>query len=157
MYKNIKGFSTIEISIAIAIVLILVMLSAPNVVIWMDNENLNSTARGLKVNLEMAKARAIKENAFVITNLSASSYTIFVDNGSGGGFANDGVRSGQEEILANKSVLNNVTINLTAPNLTSIRFNGRGIPNVTGSIVLNNNMGKTKRININIIGRITIQ
>jgi len=149
------GFTLLELMVVIAMVAILTAIAIPNTISWRNNAKLNGDVLNLRGDLEMAKLRAIKENANVAVLFNANGYEIFIDNGDGGGVANNWVRDGEEVLLTNKQLSDGVTM---ATNFTSPRaqFTPRGRCN-GGTAVITNSAGTTKSIAVSIIGRIRVQ
>ncbi len=75
-------FTTAEFVITIAIVGILTAIAIPNFMVWRSNSKLIGASHNLRGNLEMAKFRAIPENAtvavlltFITTDVRSNDYT----------------------------------------------------------------------------------
>ncbi len=80
--KKNAGFTTAEFVITIAIVGILTAIAIPNFMVWRSNSKLIGASHNLRGNLEMAKFRAIPENAtvavlltFITTDVRSNDYT----------------------------------------------------------------------------------
>ena len=125
-----KGFSVLELVIAIAIVAILASVALPSFVSWQRSHRLRGAATNLMADLEAAKMRAVRENSFVAVLFSGDSYTIFVDNGAGGGVVGDWTRNGAEALVQQRSLPTGVNIPVADLTLADkrVRFNGRGLP-----------------------------
>ena len=149
------GFTLLELMVVVAMVAILTAIAIPNTISWQNNAKLNGDVFNLRGDLEMAKLRAIKENANVAVLYNANGYEIFIDNGDGGGVADNWVRDGAEVLLTNKQLSDGVTM---TTNFTSsrARFTDRGRCN-GGTAVITNSAGTTKSIVVSIIGRIRVQ
>lgn len=149
------GFTILELAVVVAMVAILTAIAIPNTISWRNNAKLNGDVFNLRGDLEMAKLRAIKENANVAVLFNANGYEIFVDNGDGGGVADNWVRDGEEVLLINKQLSNGVTM---ATDFTNSRagFTDRGRCD-GGTAVITNSAGTTKNIVVSIIGRIRVQ
>ncbi len=149
------GFTILELAVVVAMVAILTAIAIPNTISWRNNAKLNGDVLNFRGDLEMAKLRAIKENANVAVLFNANGYEIFIDNGDGGGVENNWVRDGGEMLLINKQLSDGVTM---ATNFTNsrARFTGRGRCN-GGTAVITNSAGTTKSIVVSIIGRIRVQ
>ncbi len=83
----------------------------------------------MKSAMNMAKLRAIRENATVavVFQIATNSYEIFVDNGAGGGAANNWVRDGGEIRLNLATLPAGVTMPEVVFNAaTRFSFNGSG-------------------------------
>lgn len=134
--------------------------------------------RELYTDLQKAKAEAIKRNAYVVTVFSPGtyssegkigSYTIFVDDGSGGGESDNFIHDGDEKVMAFKTMPQNVSLydagfsNIDSNN-DKILFNNLGLPIIKtqnkfifGSIYLRNNKGKHYKVSISKYGGISIK
>jgi hypothetical protein len=98
-----------------------------------------------------------------VVEFNTDSYTIFVDNGEGGGTAADWNRNGSEIIAQDRDLPTGVqidTASLSFPSFNSkTRFNGRGIPpDILGpEIVSIANTINGRLITINRLGFINVQ
>jgi prepilin-type N-terminal cleavage/methylation domain-containing protein len=63
--RNIKGLTIFEVLVVLGILAIVSAFVAPNFVSWRSDVKLRGAANNLKADLEMAKARAIRENNWV--------------------------------------------------------------------------------------------
>jgi hypothetical protein len=99
---------------------------------------------------------AIRENAFVVVNMLANGYRVFVDNGAGAN-AGNWECDVDERLLVSRQMQPGISIDLAATNLVNdrTRFNDRGLPENFGIIVLNSRAGQ-RQINLNRLGRITV-
>lgn len=162
LQKN-SGFTALELATTIAIVAVIAALVMPPYLRWNRAHRLEGAATNLTADLEMAKVRAIRENAFVVVEFNTDSYTIFVDNGEGGGTAADWNRNGGEIIAQDRDLPTGVqidTASLSFPSFNSkTRFNGRGIPpDILGpEIVSIANTINSRLITINRLGFINVQ
>lgn len=163
MLRKNSGITALELATTIAIVAIIAALSMPPYLKWMRTRRLEGAATNLTADLEMAKVRAIRENAFVVVEFNAGSYSIFVDNGEGGGTAADWNRNGSEIVAQNRDLPSGVQIDTGSLSFPSIysktRFNGRGIPpDIIGpEIVSIANSVNSRQISINRLGFINVQ
>ena len=163
MLRKNSGFTALELATTIAIVAVIAALVMPPYLRWNRAHRLEGAATNLTADLEMAKVRAIRENAFVVVEFNTDSYTIFVDNGEGGGTAADWNRNGSEIIAQDRDLPTGVQIDtgsLSFPSFNSkTRFNGRGIPpDILGpEIVSIANTINSRLITINRLGFINFQ
>jgi prepilin-type N-terminal cleavage/methylation domain-containing protein len=149
-----SGFTVIELLIVVAILAILASIALPNILAPSNRAKLRGTISNLRGDLQTAKMMAIRENAFVVVNMQATGYEVFVDNGAGGN-AGNWVRDADERLLASRLMEPGVTIDLAATNLSDdrTRFNDRGLPENFGKIVLTSPAGQ-RQLNVNRLGRI---
>ncbi len=163
MLRKNSGFTALELATTIAIVAVIAALVMPPYLRWNRAHRLEGAATNLTADLEMAKVRAIRENAFVVVEFNTDSYTIFVDNGEGGGTSADWNRNGSEIIARDRDLPTGVQIDtgsLSFPSFNSkTRFNGRGIPpDILGpEIVSIANTINSRLITINRLGFINVQ
>lgn len=134
-----SGFTLMELMIGIAIIGILSSIAIPNYMAYLPKHRLSQGTRAVYAALQYARLRAVKDQRSVVAsfNTGADSYTVFADDGSGGGTANDGVRNGAEPIL--KTAALPMTVNMTlaafAGGVPWTRFDSRGLPNGLGGSV----------------------
>ena len=163
MLRKNSGITALELATVIAIVAVIAALAMPPYLRWMRAHRIEGATTNLTADLEMAKVRAIRENAFVVVEFNADSYSIFVDNGEGGGTAADWNRNGSEILAQNRDLPTGVQIDTGSLNFppfdTKTRFNGRGIPpDIDGEndISISNSV-KSRLISINRLGFIEVQ
>jgi Tfp pilus assembly protein FimT len=162
MRKN-SGITAFELMTTIAIVAVIAAFVMPPYLKWNRNRRLEGAVINLTADLEMAKIRAIRENAFVVVEFGPKSYTMFLDTGDGfGGLPNWSRDPGELRIL-NREMPAGVQIDtgsLSFPAFsTKARFNGRGIPpDILGSEAIPiANAVKSRLITINRLGFIAVQ
>ena len=150
------GFSLMELMVVIMIIAIMAAITVPNVGTWVQNHRLSSTARDIYSMLQMSRLRAAKENANVAFSFNSSGYSAFVDNGRGGGIANDTIQNGTELTVFTGTFEGGVTYNgATVPQMA---FDARGFPTAFGTtIFLSNSVGATKQVILSSAGNIRIQ
>jgi prepilin-type N-terminal cleavage/methylation domain-containing protein len=159
MRKN-SGFSAFEVAVALAIVAIIAAFVMPNFLTWLRDYRLRGATNNLISDLEMAKIRAIRENAIVSVVFQAGHYDVFIDNGAGANASNC-TFNGDETRLRDRDLPTGVSIDINNINLNGncARFNGRGVPQDIANqetIPLFNERG-TRQISINRIGYIQVQ
>ena len=156
MQKN-SGFTAYELAVTIAIMAVIAAMTLPPYLKWWRSSRLQSGVSNLTVDLEMAKTRAIRENASVVIEFSTGSYIIFVDNN------NDWNPNNGEDVLLNRTLPAGVLIDtaeLSFPTVADkLRFTGRGIP---FDIVSNEEIQviqahNNRKITINRLGNIDVQ
>ncbi len=144
------GFTIVELVIVIAMLGILAGIGSPALMEAYRNFKLRGEVRDLYSALQNARLVAIKENESVVIQFSPQAYTtdggvgsyyIFVDNGDGaGGVADNDVRDGTEEVLADVTMPSGISLipSSASPTFTDTSFNGRGLPGNQGSIEIRN-------------------
>ena len=156
MRKN-SGFTAYELAVTIAIISVIAALTLPPYLKWWRTSRLQSAVSNMTTDLEMAKTRAIRENAVVVIEFYSGSYTIFVDNNK------DWNPNNGEDIVLNRSLPAGVfvdTASLEFPTVNDkIRFNGRGIPFeiVSEEEIQVNQASNNRKIKINRLGNINVQ
>ena len=160
--KKQNGFTIYELLTVIAIIAVLAAIATPNISAWRTEAKLRGASNNLRADLQLAKLRALRVNAFVALVFTANGYTIFLDNGASAG---DWNLDADESLLRNRQFPAGVTIALPttfdSPN-NRTRFNGRGFPDqatltgggLTGSVTLQNSGGSQMQLTINRLGRI---
>jgi len=95
---NDKGFTLIEMMVVVALIGIMLSIAVPSILSQRPLWKSNGTARELLTNMRMTQSKAIRAGEpHAITFFTATKkYTIFSDNGDGGGTAGDGIQNGTE-------------------------------------------------------------
>jgi prepilin-type N-terminal cleavage/methylation domain-containing protein len=138
MTKN-HGFTLLELMIAIVIIAILSGFTIVGYIRWLPKYKLGSAVRNMQCTIQLARFSAVKENSTVTVEFDTSSDSclVFVDDGSGGGFAGDGIQNGSEKLVKNLEMP--AGIQLISPTFgPKLQFSNRGMPDVGGSIVMEN-------------------
>ena len=163
--KKQNGFTIYELLTVIGIIAILSTIAIPNMISWRSEAKLRGAFNNLNGDLQMAKLRALRENAIVVVQFSANGYSIFIDNGAGANTGNWNLDA-DEALIINRKLPAGITIALPtsfdSPN-NRTRFNGRGLPDpatltgggLTGTITLKNSGGSQMQITLNRLGRIS--
>jgi prepilin-type N-terminal cleavage/methylation domain-containing protein len=156
-----SGFTAFEVAITLAIVAVLATAVMPSFLKWLQGHRLRGAAINLVADLEMAKVRAIREGSFVAIQFATDNYTVFIDNGVGGGTAGDMIRNGAESLVQYRPLPVGVQVVLADVTLADnrMRFNSRGVaPDLVGeaSVPLANLTGR-KDVRINRLGSLRTQ
>jgi prepilin-type N-terminal cleavage/methylation domain-containing protein len=137
------GFTLLEILYVIVIVAILSAVATPFIRNWLADIRVKTAARQVQLDLMWARSQAIHLNTRVVIKVTAvgnatgctvsgGGYTIFADNGAGGGIAGDGVQNGSEPTL--KSVVFQaaggpcISVSTTNPAGQVMGFTAKGLP-----------------------------
>jgi type IV fimbrial biogenesis protein FimT len=161
--KKQDGFTIYEVLTVIAILAVLASLAIPNMISWRTEAKLRGATNNLRADMQMAKLRALRENAIVAVVFTADGYSIFLDNGVNAG---DWNLDADESLLKTKQLPPGVTIILPTTFSSSnnrTRFNGRGFPDqatltgggITGTVMLQNTIGSQMQLTMNRLGRIS--
>jgi len=153
-----KGFTIMELMVAIATLAILSSIAIPPYINWRSTAKLKDAVSLLRGDMERAKSHAIKRNASVAILIRADGYSIFVDDGSGGGTAGNWNYESGEEFLVERKLVAGIRIDLMKTTFDSDRtcFNGRGWIGNPGKVTIHNNNGDEKAVYMeNRFGRIT--
>ncbi len=154
MMKHQQGFSLTETIITVAIVSTLSLVAYPTFANWQQTFNLRAEVFSLVGQLRMMKMEAIKQNTFVVMQMRDDGYTVFSDNGRGGGVAGDWVRQETEDELVDYRFPDGIRMTNNFHDRT--RFKGR-IGNKVGTLKLMDQNGRLMKIIINITGRIRVE
>ncbi len=126
------GFTLVELMIVVAIIGILAGIGTTLLLNYLPNMRLKSAARDIFSTMMQAKVEAIRrgENVSLSFNTGGNTYTMFLDNGAGGGIAGNGLLDGTETILQAVTPLpTGVTFNgATTFGNNALVFTSRGIP-----------------------------
>jgi prepilin-type N-terminal cleavage/methylation domain-containing protein len=152
--KNRKGFTLAELTVTLSILGIMTAISVPSYFSWLPRHKLQTSARQIYDDLNLAKIRAVKDNTVALVTFDAinENYTVFLDNNLNG-VSDDGPAS----ILRNNATLEN-GVDITAANTCG--FNNRGMlpasiaPPV--QVFLTNPTNIIMRIDVNTAGGISI-
>jgi prepilin-type N-terminal cleavage/methylation domain-containing protein len=147
--KKAGGFSIFELLIVIAVIAVVSAIVTPNIISWRNSAKLRGAAGNIKGDLEMSKARAVRERSPVTVTFTATNYQVtFTD------------KDGNTRTLRNRQLPAGVRVDLGSTSFGAMddktQFNARGFP-VAGSAVLVNTIGDQKKIIVSRLGRIRIE
>ena len=164
--KKDSGFTLAELMIVSSIIAIVSAFAIPGLVGWLPNYRLSGAARDVLSAIESARMTAVRANASVAVAFTPGNgaYHIWVDNGEGGGGANDFTQNGAERTLRDGLMPSDVVMSSALFGAaSSFRFNGIGLPLQTdgspggGAVVLTNSKGRTRTIALGTGGNARIQ
>ena len=158
MRKN-MGFTLLEALLVICLIGIMAAYAVPNFLDWRANANLRGSIKNIAGDLQMAKIRAIKENASVVIDFYApeNEYVIFVDNGEGaGGIEGDRERNGTERLVKHRKLAPGVTFHDISYAGDHVRFTSRGRSSF-GNVKLINSAGKIRQVSTSNTGKIDVE
>jgi Tfp pilus assembly protein FimT len=163
MIRNNSGITALELATTIAIVAVIAALIMPPYLKWNRTRRLDGAVINLTADLEMAKVRAIRENAFVVVEFNADRYTMFMDTGDGMGGLPNWNRDADEKQIFNRQMPAGVRIDTGSLSFPVVnvktRFDGRGIPPdiLAPEIIPLASAANGRQITINRLGFIDIQ
>lgn len=143
-----KGFTLLELMVILGIVAILSAAAIPNFHSWLPKTQAGSASREILTTIQLAKMAAIKDNANVVVHFTPATgeCLAFVDDGAGGGTAEDRVRNGGERLVRRYMVPRGVTLSLPSFG-TELEFSNRGLPTAGGDVSVASS-GQTKTIRV---------
>jgi type IV fimbrial biogenesis protein FimT len=157
-----RGFTLLEIFVAVVTLAILATIAVPGFTVWLPNKRLKGAVRDLKSDMELSKLRAVRENGNVALTFDTenNTYTVFVDNGAGGGTASDWIRNGSEAVIKTVVVPPDVTLYEArfAGGAPRCRFDGRGLPNgLGGHVYMRNTRNNYLGLALSMVGHVQIR
>jgi type IV fimbrial biogenesis protein FimT len=159
---NTKGFTLIELVVVVAIMAIIAGFSVPQVYGWVSNRRFASVVDELHVVFQKARIRAIRENRDVVISLDLANNECeaFVDDGEGGGVAQNRVRDGAEARVDLVSLPEGVNLYGQTFGQPWCGFDNRGIAissaGTNGAIRMRNPADRYMGIELNIAGNVQI-
>ena len=159
------GFTIIELIVILVVLGILAAIAIPGFSHWGPDLRLKSAVRDLKSDMALTKLRAIRENADValLFDTANNRYTVFVDDGAGGGIAGDWIQNGSEVLIKTETIPSDVIMydSSFAGGATRCRFNSRGYPEgLDGNddhVYMRNNNNTYRGITLSPLGNVRIQ
>jgi type IV fimbrial biogenesis protein FimT len=128
-----RGFTTLELLVVISILLIMAAIALPNLSGWARNQRLKGVARDLMSHFQFARLEAIKRSTTIALAFNpgageVGNYTVFVDDGAGGGTAGNLIQDNEAEATLRRAIMP-VGVTLTST-FTGDRagYNARGFP-----------------------------
>ena len=149
--RNDSGFTLAEVMVVIAIIGICSAIAIPSFIGWLPKYRLNSATSDLLGAMQSARLRALKDNASVVIefNPGADSYSVFLDNGAGGGNSGNSIQDGAESTVMGGAMPAGVDL----LGGDTLRFDARGFPDPTnGTVNLRNTKNDTTTITVNATG-----
>ena len=155
--RNNSGFSLGELITIMGIISVLAVIAVPNMIGWRSGKQMQGALENLRGDLQMAKLKAVQESGPVAVLFGSNGYQVFIDNGPTVGLYEAGAG---ERLLKDRQLPPGVSINLLATGFGGLgyaRFNTRGLPENTGTVVVDSSNGDQRIVGLNRIGRVNIQ
>lgn len=156
------GFSLVELMVVLAVLVILASIAVPAYTVWVPNYKLKTAAREVYSALQLAKLRAVKENANVVIwfDTNTNSYRAFLDDGSGAGVAGNNTQDGSEPTIKEGTL--DPDVNMYSTNFSTWSnqtvFNSRGLASGGwGYVYLKNGQGQYRRITVWTTGHLKME
>ena len=149
--KNRNGFTLAEVVVTLSILAVMTAISIPSYISWIPRHRLQTSARQIYDDMQLAKIRAVKDNvnSRITFDIVNNNYTVFLDP-NGNGIPDDGAAN----IIRNNATLEN-GVDITAANTCG--FNNRGMSTTgTPQIRLTNPTNIIMRIDVTTAGSISI-
>lgn len=171
LYRNARchgkgGFTMVELMVVVGMIAILTAIAVPSIISWLPNYRAKAAARDMISNFQKAKMEAVKRNTDVVITFTTGgyapsghvgSYQIFVDDGSGGGTAGDGIQNGSERILAQVTMPKNVSLYTTSFVGDTTGYNSRALPWKLGSVEIRNNKSRYYMASLSFAGHVKLR
>jgi Tfp pilus assembly protein FimT len=155
-----RGFTIVELVVIFAIIAILTGIATLSFPKWRDNMKLKATARDVVSHFQFARLEAAKRNSNwpVLVQIVAGGpgtvgCTVFVDNGQGGGTADDSIPNGSETL---RELELPARVSITGTTLSPFAFNNRGIPTLGGGTITLTNGDRTYNVVVSAAGAISL-
>lgn len=169
------GFSLIELLVVLITMSTMMLIGMATYLNWLPDINFRKDSRQMLNDFHYARGEAIKNNNFVsivftIPDCSAlpseidegfTRYTIFLDNGDGGGNEGNGIQDGAESTLKVAQTMRHVGICNDTGDASSyggtVTFQANGLPSAAGHQAIQNTKGLSSYIDVSISGNIKIE
>ena len=160
--KNRKGFTLTELAVTLSILGIMTAISVPSYFSWLPRHRLQTSARQIYDDMNLAKIRAVQgnRNACIQFFPNTDTYTVFFDVDGIAGYLN----GTDIPIKSNLPLENGVDITGTTLTANTCGFNNRGLlPTgfapalVQGQVSLTNPTNLPMTITVNAAGGIIVQ
>lgn len=129
-----RGFTTLELLVVISILLILAAIALPNLSGWARKQRLKGVTRDLMSHFQFARLEAIKRSTTIALAFNpgageVGNYTVFVDDGAGGGTAGNLIQDNEAEATLRRAIMP-FGVMLESTTFTGDRagYNARGFP-----------------------------
>lgn len=137
--KTKTGFTLVEMLVVLSVFTLLVTISLPYISAWYSPVKLRGAQRELLSNFRLTQQNAVtSQRNHLIRFFQIGNYYNIIK------------KDGGEQVLKTVYLPTNITfsaINL-APLPSEVEFNSAATPNSTGEIILINNKGETKKVDV---------
>jgi type II secretion system protein H len=152
-----SGLTLFELMVVIGIMAVMASIAVPGVIGWLPGYRLRSGADELRTTLQLARMRAVRENAIVavVFNFANDSYVAFVDN------SGDGIQNGAERTVKSGEMPQGIDLQDSGLGAL-VMFDRRGFPTadgvnpLSGNVAVSNGSG-AQTINLTLAGSASIQ
>ena len=129
-----RGFTTLELLVVIFILVVMAAIAFPNLSGWARNQRLKGVARDLMSHFQFARLEAIKRSTTIALAFNpgggeVGNYTVFVDDGAGGGTVGNLIQDNEAESTLRRAIMP-VGVALESTTFAGDRagYNARGFP-----------------------------
>ena len=129
-----RGFTTIELMVVICIMLVLAAIAFPRFSNYARNQRLKGVVRDLMSHFQFARLEATKRSTTIALDFNpgdggVGNYTVFVDDGAGGGTAGNLIQDSEAEATLRRAIMpGGVTLDSTTFTNDRVGYNARGFP-----------------------------
>ncbi len=162
--KNQNGFTFVEMVIVVTIIGVIASFAFPSLSALRMRSKLRTDVREFVASFNYMKSEALRRNrtlGLLFDTPTSGDYSVFLDDGKGGGTADDAVKHADEDILIIKSLKSGVLFGTNTFTSNYPGFDFRGLPkdDETGDIILFSNYVSDLRYKIilSLAGTVTIQ
>ncbi len=147
LHQNRDGFSLVELMVVLAILAIIAGFGTPGLLSMKAKSSVRADARDIYSTFKHVQSEAVKRSESVCIRFNTpanGAYTVFLDNGAGGGVASNAVQDGTEITLS----VNKLRPGSSFSGITfagNPGFNARGLPlTAQGSVEIHSSALKMK-------------
>ena len=153
-----QGFTLLELVPIVSVIGLIAAIAAFSIPEWRRNVRLRTTARDVISSFQFARVEAAKRNAEILVQVTVGGAgvgdcTVFIDNGLGGGTADDSTPNGNETI---RILALPPRVSISSTSISPYVFNTRGIPTSGGGTVRLTNGDRTYDVVLSPAGAISL-